>query len=117
MNVIKYCILFLIFGASSGIGILISKKYSNRVLELKEIKNALNILKTKIKFTYEPLPEIFKEMSQNLEYCIGQIFYLATLKMEDVSVKKAWEETIDEVNLNLKEEDKNILKSLGKLLR
>ena len=117
MNIIKYCILFVIFIVSTGIGTLISKKYINRVLELKEIKNALNILKTKIKFTYEPLPEIFKEMSQNLEYSIGEIFYITSLKMQTIPVKEAWCDTINNLNLNLNEEDKNILKGLGKLLR
>ena len=116
MQIIKYCMLFLIFVTSVGIGKLISKKYINRVLELKEIKNALNILKTKIKFTYEPLPEIFREMSQNLQYSIDEIFYLTSIKMEEISVKEAWCDTISKLNLNINEEDKNILKSLGKLL-
>ena len=55
MQMIKYFMLILVFISSSLIGRLISKKYIDRVEELKEIKNALNIFKSKIKFTYEPL--------------------------------------------------------------
>ena len=62
---IKGLIFILIFISCTYLGILISKKYTNRVKELKEFKNALNIIETKIKFTYEPLGEIFKEISSS----------------------------------------------------
>ena len=39
MQGIKYILLIAIFGLSTGIGILISKSYENRVIELKEFKN------------------------------------------------------------------------------
>ena len=45
MQGIKYILLIAIFGLSTGIGILISKSYENRVIELKEFKNILNIMK------------------------------------------------------------------------
>ena len=47
----KIILLISIIVASTFIGILFSKKYSNREKELKEIKSALNIFATKIKFT------------------------------------------------------------------
>ena len=49
---VKYLLLIGIFGLSTAIGFLISKSYQNRVVELKEFKTILNIMKTKIKFTY-----------------------------------------------------------------
>ena len=67
MEIIKYILLIIIFFASTGIGLTISKMYENRVIELKEFKNMLNILKTKIKFTYEPLGEIFEQIAQRQE--------------------------------------------------
>ena len=63
MNIIRYIFLLLIFISSTSIGIILSKKFKNRVLELKDIKSALNIMKNKIKFTYKPLSEIFDEIS------------------------------------------------------
>ena len=71
---IKYILLICIFGLSTAIGIAISKNYENRVVELKEFKNILNIMKTKIKFTYEPLAEIFKQISNNNETDVERIF-------------------------------------------
>ena len=64
MKGIKYILLVAIFGLSTAIGLVISKTYENRVVEFKEFKNILNIMKTKIKFTYEPLAEIFKYISR-----------------------------------------------------
>ena len=47
MQIIKYITLILILSLTSYIGILISKKYLNRVKDLKEMKNALNMFSTK----------------------------------------------------------------------
>ena len=68
MLIIKYVILFLLLLASSHIGILISKKYQNRVKELKELKADFNMFLTKIKMTYEPIPQIFEEIGNKREY-------------------------------------------------
>ena len=66
MLVIKFIFLIMILGASSYIGVIISNKYKDRTIELKEIKKGLNIFETKIKYTYEPVPDIFNEISKNL---------------------------------------------------
>ena len=58
MIIFKIILLISIVVASTFLGILFSKKYSNREKELKEMKNALNIFKAKIKFTYEPIPNM-----------------------------------------------------------
>lgn len=116
MEFVKYLILFFIFGTTSFIGILIGKKYSNRVKELQEIKNALAMFEAKIKFTYEPIPEIFKEMSNKFSENIGQIFKNASNKMINKPADVAWCEAIDESNNNINKEDKEVLKGLGKLL-
>lgn len=63
LNIIRYIFLLLIFISSTSIGFILSKKFKNRVIELKDIKSALNIMKNKIKFTYKPLDEIFDEIS------------------------------------------------------
>lgn len=117
MEILKLIFLMMIFLASTLIGMLLSKKYQNRVIELKEIKNALNMLKTKIKFTYEPLPDIFNEIAINLNANIGKIFSKASNKMNNETAKSAWNNAINEITLNIDDEDTNILKGLGKMLR
>lgn len=116
MIIIKMLILFLIFISAFIVGILISCKYKNRVKDLKEIKKALNIFETKIKFTCEPIPEIFEELSNNLTQNIGEIFKVASLKMKEITAKEAWEESINESNTSMKPEDIEIIGGLGKLL-
>ena len=116
MLLIKIVIYSFIFLSCSLIGILISKKYVNRVNELREFKNALNIFKTKIKYTYDPLPEIFAEISENIDSNISNVFKTASDKMNICAAGEAWDLALKMDELNIDEEDRNILRNLGKLL-
>lgn len=116
MQGIKYILLIAIFGLSTGIGILISKSYENRVIELKEFKNILNIMKTKIKFTYEPLAEIFKQISKDNQTNVEKIFGQIANQITYYPTKDVWENCIQDADISIKQEDKDILKRLGKLL-
>lgn len=113
---IKYILLIAIFGLSTGIGILISKSYENRVIELKEFKNILNIIRTKMKFTYEPLAEIFRQISKDNETDIEKIFGQMANQLTYYQTKEVWENCIQNSDISIKQEDKDILKKLGKLL-
>lgn len=117
MQIIKYFILFFIFILSNIIGKSIAKKYTYRLEELKEMKSALNIFKTKIEFTYEPIPEIFLEISKNTSKTIANIFEMAKLEMDKTDAQTAWQKAIDESENYFKEEDKKTLKVMAKMLR
>lgn len=82
MQIVKYFMLLLVFISSSLIGKYISKKYTYRLKELEEFKNILNVFKSKIRFTYEPIPEIFKEIANNTKENIAEIFEKARKKHE-----------------------------------
>lgn len=116
MIIFKYIVLILVFGTSLTIGNMLAKKYVNRVKELKEMKNALNIFETKIRFTYGTVPEIFEDISKQIEGTVGEIFRVASEQMKTKSAGEAWNDSIDSNNMNLNSEDKVILKNLGKLL-
>lgn len=118
MIITKYILLILILIGSSGIGMLISKKYKNRVIELKRFKETINILETKIKFTYEPLAEIFNQISNMIEGNLASIFKETSIKMKEKSVKQAWNESIELYKniLSLNKEDIEIVKGLGKMI-
>ena len=88
MQFIKYCMLFLVFILSNVIGNYIAKGYMLRLEELEEIKNALNIFKTKIKFTYEPIPEIFGEISENSSKNIS-----ASYSLPKAPIINEWDES------------------------
>ena len=116
MQGIKYVLLIAIFGLSTAIGMAISKTYENRVVELKEFKNILNIMKTKIKFTYEPLAEIFKQISKDNDTSVEKIFGQMANQINYYQTREVWENCIQESDISINQEDKDILKKLGKLL-
>ena len=116
MVFVKYFILFLILVSSTLIGKFFSNKYIYRLEELEDIKNSLNILKTKIKFTYEPIPEVFGEIAENVSSNVRRLFVLAKQNMEKMSAGEAFEEAVDNIICNLKNEDKKVIKMLSKLL-
>ena len=90
--------------------------FENRVTELKEFKNILNIIKTKIKFTYEPLAEIFKQISKDGKTEIEKIFGKMASQLEYIQVREVWENCIQEADISIKQTDKNVIKKLGNLL-
>lgn len=113
---IKFLILALLLFITSWLGLILSKKYSNRVKELKQVKTGLNIIESKIKFTYEPIPEIFKEISTKFTGNISDIFDNSYKNMNYMDAGKAWETSVNVANCNLNREDRDVIKGLGKLL-
>lgn len=116
MFYIKIGISLLIISISSYIGILKSEKYKNRILELREMKTALNVFKNKILFTYEPIGEIFKQIYSVTNENISNIFKQFLEKIETLSVSESWDLAIENNINNFTKEDKDILKNFGKFL-
>lgn len=116
MIFIKVFILFCVFVACLKAGKIIAKRYSNRVVELKEMKNALNMFLTKIRFTYESVPECFDEIGYKMDGSIGKIFKTASENMRHDTAGNAWEEAIEKIETSFTKEDKGIIKNLGRTL-
>ena len=95
MLMIKYIILTILLAATSYGGIIIAKKYQSRVNELKEMKSNLNIFLTKIKLTYQPIPQIFEEIGNQGSSNVNEIFKIASNKMKNISAGKAWLQAIE----------------------
>ena len=116
MFFLKFVIYILIFSLCTYIGILISKQYINRLNELKELKTALNVLKTKIRFTNEPLYDIFHEIAINSKGNVSNLFTIICNNLKTNSAKAAWENALDSANLAINKEDRQALKGMGKML-
>ena len=116
MITIKYISVFFVFLISIYIGNLISKKYTLRLTELKDLKNALNIIESKIKFTYEPLQDIFIQTSKMVSNNISKIFVQACNNMKTDNAEEAWNKSIQKVTTNLNNDDIENIKSFGKML-
>ena len=118
MYVLKLILLANIFCTSTIIGVLISKKYSNRVNILKDLKNALNIFEVKINYSLETIPEIFNEISNKIKGPAGKIFSdtVFNINNKGMLAGTAWENAVDSNSNELNKEDIKSIKTLGKLL-
>ncbi len=116
MMIIKYIFLAIIFTISIRTGIYISKKYVNRVRELNDMQRALNMFEEKIKFTYEPIPDVFIEISKTCITGINEIFKNSAYEMKTMTAGEAWEKSLDISKTNLIKDDIEVLKGMAKML-
>ena len=114
--VIKLLLAGGIICCSTRIGILISKRYKYRLEELDELKNEFKIIENKIKYTYEPLEEIFKQTAEISNCTIKELFNNAAQNIKNIGAENAWKNAIESTALNIKKEDKQVLKEFGTLL-
>ena len=108
MVIFKGVLLISIIFLCSLIGNLKAKSFEKRYLELKKFKSGLGIFRSKLDFTYEPIQEIFKDISK-LVYDNKDNVFKRFLENED------WNLSVD-LEENFSNEDKEVVKNLGKLL-
>ena len=115
LSFLKMILLFLIFGICTMLGILKAKSYDSRVEELRKIKNALEMIKSKIEFTYEPIKDIFAEVTKVIYGGQENIFQTTTQNLEQNGITQSWMMAVEKEN-RLTKEDQATLKMFGKLL-
>lgn len=116
MLIIKLFVGIGIVSICSYLGILKSKSFENRVQDLKNIQTSLNIFKNKIEFTYEPIKDIFEEISNMVYENKDNIFKKTNFFMRTNPVSESWYKSIEEVLTYLNTEDKESIKTMGNLL-
>lgn len=116
MIVIKYVNLLLIIAVCTYMGFSKSKQFSKRLTSLKNIKSSLNIFKAKIEFTYEPIKDIFNEISKIVYKNKENIFKTFCSNLENKDITVAWNEAIEITDEGLNLDDKEVLFMLGKML-
>lgn len=67
-------------------------------------------------YTQDTLPDIFIEIAKKINGDVGKIFYDSSKRMQIEFAGEAWEKCIESSDLMLTHEDKEALKSLGKML-
>jgi len=80
------------------------------------MKNNFQIIENKIKYTYEPLEDIFSEIAEISSFSVKEVFLKTSKNIKRKGAEMAWKDEIKESDLSLKKEDKNILKEFGNLL-
>ncbi len=116
MIIVKGMLLLAVFIGCVYTGRILSDQYKKRVEELKEMKKMLLGLETKMKYTYDILPEIFLEIAGNTKQVIKEIFEKASFFMKEKTASIAWEEALETTKTNMTKEDLEVLKGFGKLL-
>ena len=108
MGILKIVLLTMVLAMCSFLGIIKANRFKLRVIDLCEMKKALNLIITKMRYTYEPLPELFKEVSKELNKNIANIFITAHTYMNELNAKEAWEKSVGEIELTTKLLEDNI---------
>ena len=116
MFYLKFLDMILIIVICAYIGINKAKSFSTRVLKLRDLKSAFNIFKTKLEFTYEPVKEIFCEISELVYSNKKNIFKSYVENMNQDNFNDAWNLAVAENSFSLSKEDIKIISSFGNLL-
>lgn len=114
--IVKVILGVAIIICSMRIGMLLSKKYKFRLDELDEFKNEFKIIENKIKYTYQPLEEIFSEIAEISTYEVKAFFKSVADHIKVKGAEFAWKENIQSAELSIKKEDREVLKEFGTLL-
>lgn len=96
-----------------------ANSFKERVIELKNIKDAMQIFTNKITYTYAPIMEIFEEISNVVYQGKDNIFADTNKIMKENrqnTISNSFYEAIDNNKNALIEEDKEIIKMLGREL-
>ena len=116
MFLFKIILSTLIIFCSTNIGIIISKRYIYRLQELDEIRNCFLLMETKIRYTYEPIADIFNQIAEISSDEIRKLFQNIIKNINDTDAKIGWERGIAVTDISITKEDKEILKKFGKML-
>lgn len=113
MIFIKSINLILVLLICTYLGIQKAKVYEKRYKELQYFQSALNMFKSKLEFTYEPINNIFSDISKIIYNGSSNIFLNTIENKENLNL--AWMNSVENNN-QFNNEDKDIIKTFGKLL-
>ena len=119
MEIIRYIVLIAIMSCSTSIGFLLSKRYADRLNELRDLYVLINILQNRIKFTQLPLIETFEQIGNiSVKTGVKNIFLKCSTELKNNKLEDSWKDTIkqEKVFLNLKNEDIETISTLGNIL-
>lgn len=116
--IIKILGLLLIVGLSSFIGILIANRYNMRVKELEDLISALELLETRVKYTYDTIVDSFAFVADNMKTKAYRIFMITAASLDEsknMSAGEVFREVADSEGnfLDLIKDDIEVLKGLG----
>ena len=114
MIIIKFINLIGILLICIYLGNYKAKSYEIRTAELNKFQNALIMFKSKIEFTYEPIKNIFEDISKII-YEKEENIFLNSIRNEK-EISSSWVNSTIKIKNGFNNEDKEIIKMLGKML-
>lgn len=116
--VIKFFSLIMIGVLSVLIGNIVAKRFSFRVRVLEDLSSALELLETRVKYTYDTIADSFDFVANNMKTEASRIFFISAevmRKNKKISAGDAFRKTVDEegIFLDLSKEDIEVIKGLG----
>ena len=116
--IIKIISLLVILGLSAFIGLIISNKYNMRVKEIQDLISALDLLETRVKYTYDTIADSFEFVASNMKTKAYRIFMITSsllLENNNMSAGDIFKSIVEEesIFLSLNKDDREILKGLG----
>lgn len=115
---VKFILIIGVFILATFIGYLLAGRYKTRVAEINDLIFALDVLETKIKYTYDSLPTSFLYIADNLKTKVYRLFYITAEELKEnrnLSAGDCFKQVIDDekIFLALNKDDIEIIKGLG----
>lgn len=115
---VKFVLIIGVFILATFIGYLLAGRYKTRVAEINDLIFALDVLETKIKYTYDSLPTSFLYIADNLKTKVYRLFYITAEELKEnrnLSAGDCFKQVIDDekIFLSLNKDDIEIIKGLG----
>ncbi|MFC7394244.1 stage III sporulation protein SpoIIIAB [Scopulibacillus cellulosilyticus] len=110
----------IIITSTTGIGMLVSRRFSERPRQLRQLRSALQSLEAEIMYGLTPVREAASHLSTQLPKPLSLFFKQleAKLSEEAVTLQSAWEETLESFweQTALQKSEKEIMYQFGATL-
>lgn len=112
----KGALCLMVIFACGSLGLLKAQTYSQRLADLKDLKDMLRILQTEISYRKDPLPAAFARMASYKDTKAMNLLYECSRRMQDCrDLRQCWEEAEAAAYRAtcMNGEDRRIVKDLG----
>lgn len=112
----KGALCLMIIFACGSLGILKAQAYSQRLADLKDVKDMLKILQTEMSYLRDPLPAVFARVASYKETRAMNLLYECSGRMRECrDFRHCWEEAEERAYRAscMNEEDRRIVRELG----
>lgn len=112
----KVFLCLVIILACGGLGMIKAQTYNQRLRELTDFKDMIQILKTEMSYRKDPLPAAFARISAYKDNpAMDLLFECSKLMKENLDFKQCWQQAMREAyrGSELKDEDRTIIEDLG----